>query len=279
MRTLAFLGVLLATIPARADARKEFQVAHGEAAAKLIRKDYKGAREAVGRALKLATDDGDRQDAYWTLEAVASNTGDVPAMTESIEFQIPRASARWQRIEKLKRFVSFLRKQNALEPAIGRYREKLAQSPDDLMALGVLTTSIDRAKSKQPESVDLAKRFEAANLKLARQLAQESEELAPKLKENAAMGYAGAAKAWADAEDTERVRLMLKQVTEAPAIKDAFLLALQHEQSGDALVLIGKVEEGVKFYEEAIKAEDSDLQKGRLQDKIKEVRNGHPPRP
>lgn len=280
MRAIVFAGMLLVAAGfVQAEESAAYVRAKGQATDKLILKDYAGARESIAQALKLTTEDYERGDLYRMLETVAHMTGDVAAMTEAMEFQIPSRSKQAYRANRVRRYVVFLRKHNALESAVAKAREKLVQAPEDIVALGIVTYSFERTKLKAPEAVAFTRRFEAANLKIAQRDAQDSEELAARMKENAAMGFAAAAKDWADAGDPERVHLMLKKASEAPAIKDPFTLRLQHENSGDALCLIGQVEEGVKHYEAAIKVEDSELQKGWLKGKIDDVRKGKKPQP
>ena len=279
MRTGLLLGLVLACSPAMADSRRDFVIARGEVAEKSILKDYAGAKQAASRALKLASDDGERADIYRSLDHIASQTGDVPLMIETMEFQIPRHALRKTRSDRTRQYVAFLHTHKALEIEVARAREKLVNSPDDIVALGILAFSFGRAKSKEPEAAEFTKRFEAANLEVARKQAREAEERAPKLEENAAMGYASAAKPWADAEGPDRVRLLLKKASESPALKDPFLRQVHFENAGDAYCLIGEVEECVKMYEAAIKSDDLGLQQRRLTLKIAEVRAGKKPTP
>ncbi len=242
----------------------------------LLRKDYSGVKEPIRKALARTEDEFDRGNLYDMLRMAAEKTADVPAMVEACEFLLPRQTSRATRRSQAADYVRFLTKNEAIDTQRGKALEKLQQSPNDFLSLAVVVLSVnEKHGGVAPDG--LPERFEQVNLAIARKQAQSSEELASRLKEVSASGYATAAKCWADTDDPERVRQMVARSLSAPKLTDSFMLRLQHESLGDALCLIGAFEDGVRHYEQAIAAEESELQKGWLKGKIADAKKGKKP--
>jgi tetratricopeptide (TPR) repeat protein len=234
---------------------KDFSDAYRQGT-KLVRdKQLAAAQEPLEAALKLASDDTERMQAYEALLPVYRQLPEIDKMLEAREFYIAHSERRAGRSVAARDLASFLHQRGKIDVAIARYDVRLQKDPKDIIALSVLATVYSRVKRDDELGPKYTQRLDEANREIATRLAQRLEKDAEAAPQTAAFLLKDAATAWLEADDKPKALAAAKKsAASPPESRSDLLIYYWRDGLGDVFLATGEPALAIPHFEAAIAA-------------------------
>ena len=256
------------------DVYPSFDTAMSAAAKFMKDRDYKAAQAPLEAALRMAPGDAKRLRIYNNLTACYRLLPETERMTEACEFTIAHTKEDAERSLTARSLTSFMFQRGKLDETRKAYEERLAKTPDDLVALAMLTA----ISGVNPKDRDKAKGYQAKLDKVEQQrsskLAEEEEGLAVAEPAQATSHWKQAAiyriraaepaKALADAKQAEST---------GPDKRTELLQYFWHSQLGDVYLAANSPQDAIRHFEQAIATTKIAGHKESCQKKIAEAKS------
>ncbi len=274
-RLLVLLMSLLVALPANAQAQYKSAEDAYNAGAKLINAGkLADAREALEAALMLARTDAFRLKVNRTLLIPYRELPEIEPMQKAAEYILTHSEQAAERALTRGSLLAFIHKRGKLDAALAAYEARLRQTPEDRLALYVLTEAYATYKKDPAASIKWAEQLAAVEKKLGKgpdvadqaHLAQQYvkagkpregaaifERIAPLDGQLEAWHLKEAAVAWLKAGDrVKAVAAARKSASAPPEKRSAVLTYFWHRAVADVFLDGGEPALAIPQYEKAI---------------------------
>jgi hypothetical protein len=264
--TFAASGAEAAEYKTYADAFRE--------GSKLLREKQDAASQApLEAALRLATNDEQRLQAYKALTRAYRTLPEIDKMLEAQEFIIRHSDRSAGRSNAAGDVVSFLHQRGKLDAGIERYEAELKKNADDPAAVTILAEIYEHHRKDAREAAAYQDRREKLNQTLAEALAAKLEADAKANPQLASWHLKDAAHAWLEAGDKAKALAAAKKsAAGTPERRSTVLSFYWHEGLAKALHQAGDPKSAILQYELAIPLAPSQIHVRELEKKLEEAK-------
>jgi tetratricopeptide (TPR) repeat protein len=249
------------------------RAAVAEANVFMRKRDYKSAQAPLEAALKLAPDDAYRLRIYNNLMACYRLLPETDKMVEASEFTILKTKENSERSLTAGSLTSFMFQRGKLDETRKTYEGRLANDPDDLLALAMLTAIHQVHFDDREKSAAYRVRLDKVEQKRSGKLAEDEETLAGTNADQATDHWKQAAVYWNRAGESAKALKAAKQAeATGPEKRSEMLLHFWHVHLGDVYFSANSYQDAIRHFEQAIKTTKIDGYKKTCEQKLADAK-------